>query len=441
MSSSVGRRGFVKTSLGAAAAVAASRGAIASASDRVRVAVVGVGGRGTHWVGDLVQRSDVEIAYLCDVDTRRFERATELIDTAGAELPRMVQDFREVLDDPEVDALVVATNHHWQSLVTIKACQAGKDVYVEKPGSHNVWEARKMVEAARKYGRVVQAGLQNRSAPYLDGARDYVQSGRLGKVHLARVLNMNKGRMRERGREQAPPSSLDWDMWCGPAPVQPYSPGGWHINRFDYGIGYSGDDAVHQLDVLRTLTGLDVPDTVASAGGVRQLLDGREIPDTQVVTFEYPGMDVVFQSTLWANSIKETPSVIRDGDEFPDWLFNGTKVELFGSEGMMLAGRHGGGWQAFDGDGKLVEAVPGRQAAHEHMSNFIDCVRSRERPNAEIEEAQKSTLLIHLGNVSFRTGNRKLAYDGATGWIRDDDEANAFMKRAGREPWRIPDPV
>jgi len=230
-------------------------------------------------------------------------------------------------------------------------------------------------------------------------------------------------------------------MWCGPAPVRPYCPGNWHINRFDYGIGYSGDDAVHQIDVLRTLTGLDTPQTVVNAGGVRQLQDGREIPDTQVVTFEYPETTVVFQSTLWAYYVQETPSVIRDGDEFPDWLFNGTKVELFGSEGMMLAGRHGGGWQAFDGDGKLVDSSPGRQAAPEHMANFLECVRSRESPNAEIEEAQKSTLLVHLGNVSYRTGNRKLAYDAKTGTIHGDEEANRFMQRRGRDPWKIPEQV
>jgi predicted dehydrogenase len=378
---------------------------------------------------------------LSDTNATRFERASALIDDAGGEPAETVQDFRKILDDPAVDAVVVATNHHWHGLTMILACQAGKDVYVEKPGCHNVWEGRKMVEAARKYDRVVQVGMQNRSAPYLREARDYIRSGKLGDIYLMRVLNMNKGRARPRGKEGPPPSTVDWDMWCGPGPLTAYSPGAWHINQFDYSVGYSADDAVHQIDVLRFLTDIDVPKTAVSGGGVRHFKDGRNIPDTQVATLEYDDKTLVFQSTLWANYIKETPSVIREGDQFPDWLFNGTKCEIFGSDGMMLAGRHGGGYQAFDAEGKLVAQSYGRRYAAQHMDNFLSCVRSREKPNAEIEEALKSTLVAHLGNVSYRVGGRMLRYDHATGWIQGDDEANQYMQRKGRAPWVIPENV
>jgi predicted dehydrogenase len=437
----IGRRQFVTTSLGAAAAVAASSRRSLSASDEITLAIVGVGGRGTHWVRNLARMDGVRIAYLCDVDATRFERAVEVIDSAGRPAPKTVQDFRKALDDPSVDALVVATNHHWQALVTILACQAGKDVYLEKPGSHNVGEARKVVEATRKYKRVVQMGLQNRSAAYLQTARDLVQSGTLGDLHLVRVLNMNDDHRRPKGPDAPPPATLDWDMWCGPAPVQPYGSGNWQPGRFDYGVGRIVDDLVHQVDVMRYITGLGAPQTVVNAGGVYHFKDGREWPDTQLTTFEYPGLTLLIQSTLWAQPIKETPSVIRDGDQLPNWLLNGTKIELFGTKGMMLMGRHGGGYEVYDNDRKVVASSYGRRADNDHMVNFLACVRSRETPVASPEDCWKSVLLCHLGNISYRVENRKLNYNAEAVEIRDDPEANALMARKGREPWIIPDEV
>jgi predicted dehydrogenase len=437
----IGRRQFVSISLGAAAAAAASRSRVLASNDRITVGVMGLGNRGTSLVRDLARRDGVRIAYLCDVDAARFERASGLIDSAGRPPAKAVQDFRGILDDASVDALVVATNHHWQALATILACQAGKDVYVEKPGSHDVLEARKTVEAARKYKRVVQIGAQNRSSPYLQEAREYVQSGKLGDLHLVRVLSMNSGRMRPKQSDTPVPATLDWDLWCGPAPVEPYSPGTWAVNRFEYGVGRIVDDLVHQADVMRFLTGLGSPQSVVSAGGIYHFKDGRDYPDTQLTTFEYPGLTLLFQSTLWAEAIRETPSVIRDGDQFPNWLMNGTKIELFGTNGMMLVGRQGGGWQVYDNDRKMVASTYGRRAGNRHMTNFLQCVRSRERPIGDVEDVWESVLLCHLGNVSYRAGNRKLSYDEETGWIRDDPEANEFMQRKGRGPWVIPDEV
>ena len=441
MTRNVGRRQFVTTSLGAAAAVAASPRRALSASDRIRLGIIGVGGRGTGWVRRLARKDDVDITYLCDVDAVRFERAVEVIDSAGRPAPKTTQDLRKVLDDPGVDAVLIATNHHWQALATIMACQAGKDVYVEKPGSHDAWEARKMVAAARKYDRVVQVGLQNRSAAYLQEAREYVQSGKLGTLHLVRVLSMNEGRMRAKEPGTAAPATLNWDAWCGPAPMQSYSPGTWHVNQFDYGVGRIVDDLVHQADTMVYLTGLGSPQTVVNAGGIYHYKDGRDWPDTQLTTFEYPELTLLFQSTLWADYIRETPSVIRDGDQFPNWILNGTKIELFGTNGMMLVGRHGGGWQVYDNDRKMIASSYGRRADKEHMANFLDCVRSRKRPIAFVEDDYPTMLLCHLGNASYRAGNRRLEYDAETGWIRDDPEANKFMERKGRAPWIIPDEV
>jgi predicted dehydrogenase len=404
------RRHFIGDSLAALTAVAVSPNLRAvSPNDTIVVGVMGLGGRGTRLSEHLARRSDVSIKYLCDVDGSRFARAADAVDSISGESPHLIGDFRRILDDPEVDAVVIATPTHWHALATIMACQAGKDVYVEKPGPHNVWEGRKMVEAARKYERVVQVGIQCRSAPYSQKAVEYVRSGRLGRIHYARVANMIPDQPRQRGEAQPVPKSLDWDMWCGPAPKTAYSSGRWHRNLWDYSSGKNTDDLVHQLDMARHLLGKDYPRTVHHAGGVRAIDDGREIPDTQMVTYEYEdGLTLTTHGTLWAHYIKKTSHAIRDSDQYPDWLFNATKVELYGTDGMMLFGRHGGGWKAFDSNGELVAAEYGRQSTNEHFEDFFRCVRDRNTPNGDIEEGVRSVLLCHLANISYRVGNRKL---------------------------------
>jgi predicted dehydrogenase len=437
------RRTFISESLAALAAVAVSPRVRASSTDNtVVVGVMGLGGRGTTLTRHLAGRSDVRIKYLCDVDRTRFAQAAEVVDSISGDSPRLIGDFRRMLDDSEVDAVIIATPTHWHALGTIMACQAGKDVYVEKPGTHNVWEGRKMVEAARKYERVVQVGLQCRSAPYSRKAVEYVRSGKLGQVYYARVANMIQDQPRPRGKEQPVPKSLDWDMWCGPAPMQAYSPGRWHRNFWDYSSGKNTDDLVHQLDMARHLLGRDYPGTVYHGGGVRAFDDGREIPDTQIATFEYDdGLTLTTHGTLWAHYVKKTPHAIRDSDQHPDWMFNSTRVELFGTDGMMLFGRHGGGWKAFDSDGELVASEYGRQSTDEHLENFFSCVRDRKTPNCDIEEGVRSALLCHLANVSYRVGNRVLTFDAESERFVGYDEANRYLKREYREPWIIPDVV
>lgn len=426
--------GHVATAVGAASARRAS-----SANDRITLAILGLGNRGTSHVRSLSRNDGVEIAHICDVDAARFERSLGLLDSAGRPEPGTHQDFRKALDDPAVDAVVIAANHHWQALMAILACQAGKDVYVEKPGSHDLNEARQLVAAARKHERIVQLGVQNRSAPYLQEARELVLSGAIGTLHLVRVLSMNEGRVRAKGAEATPPATLDWDMWCGPAALQPYAPGSWHINRFDFGVGRIVDDLVHQADLARYITGLGAPLSATSVGSISHFDDGREWPDTQVTTYDYPDLTLLCQSTLWVDAVRETPSVIRDGDTYPNWLMNGTKIELFGTEGMMLVGRQGGGWQVYDNDRKLVKSSYGRPARNLHMDDFLDCVRSRKSPIGDIADTWKSMALCHLGSASYRLGNRTLAFDPETGRIKDDSEANAIMHRKGRSPWEIPD--
>ncbi len=413
-----------------------------SANGKVIIGVMGLGGRGTFLAEKFAARQDAEIAYLCDPDTRRFARARNLVEEAQEKRPNMVQDFRRILDDKSVDVLINATPDHWHALGTIMACQAGKDVYVEKPMAHNVWEGRKMIEAARKYKRVVQVGMQSRSAPYMKKAVEYIRSGKLGDVHLIRVFNMMKHPMMRKGSEQPVPEGFDYDMWCGPAPKLPYNPNRSWLNQWEYSCGPIAGDAVHQIDLARYLFGdKPYPDTVSNTGGICALRDEREIPDTQLAAYEYGDFTLLFESALWMPYMKKTPYSVRDWDKFPNWPFSSTKIEVMGTEGFMYVGRHGGGWQAYDANGDLAHSEYGRQADKEHQDNFIDCIRTRKKPNTDVEQGHYSVLLCHLANISYRVGNRKLTLDPKAETFIDFPEANKYLKRTYRNPWIIPEKV
>ena len=439
----VNRREFLRGSLGAAslAAVLPPRRSHA-AGEKIVVGVMGLGGRGRQLAQMFAARDDAEVAWLCDVDARRFARAKESVAEAQGRDPRTVQDFRRVLDDKSVDVLVNATPDHWHGLGTILACQAGKDVYVEKPLAHNLWEGRKMIEAARKYNRVVQVGTQSRSAPYVREAVERVKAGSLGDVHVIRVFNMMKHPKRQPGSEQPVPEGLDYDMWCGPAPKPPYNPRRYWLNEWEYSCGPIAGDAIHQLDLARMLMGDKAyPDTVAHVGGVRALTDGRETPDTQLALYEYGDLTLVFEAALWTPYVKKIPQATRNSDQFPNWPFCSTRIEVLGTDGFMYLGRHGGGWEIRDSDGKVTGSLFGRQADREHQDDFLECVRTRSRPNADVEQGHYSTLICHLANISYLTGNRKLAFDPTTETFPDAPEANRHLKRSYREPWVVPEQI
>jgi len=438
------RRDFVKQSVTATAAVAGLDAAKAmSANDKIVVGVMGIGGRGTALAAMFAQRNDVEMAYLCDADARRFPNARKRVEEAQGRPVKFVQDFRRILDDRAVDVLVNATPDHWHALGTIMACQAGKHVYVEKPMAHNVWEGRKMIEAARKYRRVVDVGMQSRSAPYVRAAREHIRAGKLGEIKLVRVYNMMQHPMSPLGAEQPVPAELDYDMWCGPAAKPPYVANRSWLNYAEYSCGPIPGDAVHQLDLTRYLMGDPPPPrTLSHQGGIFSLRDGRDLPDTQYATYEYDGWSLLFQSSLWSPYMKKIPQDIRNGDLFPDWQFCATKIEILGTRGYMYVGRHGGGWQVFDEEDKLIEQAYGRQGDQPHIENFIQCVRSGERPNADVEQGHQSVMLCHLANISWWAGNAKLAFDAQSESFPEAPEANRFLKRPGyRTPWIVPERV
>jgi predicted dehydrogenase len=423
------RRGFLgATAAAVGGTIHGPRAARAAAPERVRVCVVGVRGRGLSLARSFAAQPDAVVTHVCDVNERVFGPAIEAVRAAGAggNDPRPVGDLRRVLDDPAVDAIVVATPDHWHALATIWGCQAGKHVYVEKPVSNGIFAGRQMVLAARKHDRLVQVGTQSRSAPHYHEAIELVRSGRIGRVHMAKAWNSQLRRLVPAKPDTAVPAGLDWDIWQGPAPERPYNDNrytyGWRW-LWDYGTGDMGNDGVHDLDIARWGLGVEHPEKIDCTGGKFQFTDDiQETPDTQVVTFTFPGNRLlVYEQRLWSPYHQE-------GFE------NG--VAFYGNAGYLLIGRRG--WKVVGkGNEVLLEKRVDFSEAP-HVRNFLDAIRSGTPLACDIEEGYRSTLLAHLGNLSYRVG-RPLRFDATTHAIVDDPEANALTRCAGRKEFVIPD--
>jgi len=421
------------------------------ANDKITLAAVGCGGRGTHLMRGFMGRDDCEYAYACDPMVPNAERLAAQVNELQGSSPKVAADFREALDDSSVDAIISATPDHWHALTTVWACQAGKDVYVEKPPTHDCWEGQQMLKAARKYKRIVQCGFQNRSAPYNMAAKKYLEEGKLGTIHLCRIYNQKPPwGMQQKTPDSEPPQGLNWDVWNGPAPEHPYNAGMhrcWH-HQWRYSGGDIANDASHQIDLARWLLGVELPKTVYSTGG-RFAADPEtlvaETPDTQIALYDYDGLLVSFELTLFGGYILKTDSGVRDSDMFPYWMQNSTRIEIFGTEGMMVVGRHGGGWQVFVRPQSRQPVVKdqhyGRFPDPEHKENFVQSIRSRELPSADVEKGHRSCLLIHYGNISYRLGGQKLAINSDTEHIVDNTDAMELFRRTYRDPWVIKDEV
>lgn len=445
------RRKFLGTSVAAPAIAQAADGKSAAASDRVRIGVIGCGGMGRMDLQDFLRMGDADVVAVCDVFRANAEAARKL--TGGK--AEIAGDFRKVIERKDVDAVIVATPDHWHPLITVMACDAGKDVYVEKPVSQNVREGRLMVEAARRNKRVVQVGLQQRSGSHFQRAVKAVQEGRIGSVHYAQCWNHNAGRPGGMDlAETAPPEGLDWEMWIGPAPARPYSPARRNFRWWwDYAGGELTNWCVHLIDIVHWATGKDIPSSVTSSGGVLFAGDARECPDTQEVVWEYPGCLVHYSTTLH-NSFG------HNGD--PGWKpFGSYGILIHGSEGTLFVDRAGyqiypqmrassekvsqSFREAYDdlsGAGMYyrggTEAERGTTSVQHapHVRNFLDCVKSRELPAADIEIGHRSTATCLLGNVALRTGE-KLRWDGAAERFTNNEKANAMLRRDYRAPWAL----
>ena len=416
-------------------------------NERVTLGLIGAGGRGTNLLGDFLRRKDCQVACVADPDLHRAEAAAAMVKASGG-TAMAHQDFRKVLDDKSVDAVVIATPDHWHALAAIRSCQAGKDVYVEKPPTHNCWEGRKMVEAARKYKRIVQVGTQNRSAPYNMAARKYIEDGKLGRIHFCRVFNQKEWPNFPAVPDRAAPPGFNWDLYNGPAPESPYNDvlrAQWH-HFWRYSGGDIVNDAIHQIDLARWLLGVSYPKSVYSIGGRFDGKGAAETPDTQMAVFEFDELVLSFELTLYTPYMLKVSPIIRQSDtEFPYWPQCATRIEIYGSEGLMVVGRHGGGWQVFTRpklhDGVVKAQNKGRFPDPEHKQNFVDCVRTRKTPNADIEEGHRSVLLSHLANISYRLAGQKLVFDAKTETIVGNDDAMKLYRREYRKPYEIEDSV
>jgi predicted dehydrogenase len=444
------RRDFLsataKTTLGAAAFMAANpRSSRAyAANDKIVFAQIGLGGRGKSVGREFARLDGVEMKYACDVDLSRAGGVIDQVKAAQGKEPRVLQDFRNALDDKDVDAVIVSTPDHWHALAAIWACQAGKDVYVEKPPSHNIWEGRKMVEAARKYNRIVQTGTQNRSAPYVNEAKQYIDEGNIGKLVYVKVFGMEPGYSYIEPRNTPTPASVDYDMYLGAAPMRPFNRGHFHGN-WHYYWAYSGgdlaDDGVHQMDIARWIMGKDYPKYISGYGNNNAFDDERDVFDTQSVIYDYGDLTMTWELTQWAKYMRKTPTEVRDSDRFPQWDLNATRIEFYGTNGRLVLGRHGGGYQAIDHTGKIVAGAYGRMADPEHRQNFADCIRSRKLPNADIEEGHRSAVLAHAGNIATRLQGHRLEFDSKSESFIENPKANALVKRKYRTPYEVPEHV
>lgn len=421
------RRTFMVSAGGAVAHLAAGK---ASASDKIRIAVLGVHGRGRSHIGGFEALPDAEIAMLCDPDnTVLAKRAAEFQERYGRKVATE-QDLRRVFENKEIDAVSIATPNHWHSLAAIWACQAGKDVYVEKPGAHNVFEGRKMVEAAHKHNRIVQHGVQLRSSEALQEGVQLLRKGVIGKVYMARGLVYRwRPSIGKKGDEPVP-SYLDWNIWQGPAQERSFSRRYVHYNwhwHWDYGNGDVGNQGIHETDMCMWGLGVDkLPSKITALGGKFLWDDDKETPETLTSSYLYPAENLMieFEVRPWCTNQEDQVGV---GNIF------------YGSDGYMLV-RHYDAYEVYLGPKR--EKGPARKAGGNHFANFIKAVRSRKTSdqNGPVETAHLSSALAHLGNISYRLG-RQLAFDPAAERFTGDEQANAMLTRNYRAPFTVPERV
>jgi len=400
----------------------------AGPNDTLRVAVCGVHGRGMDHVAGWSALEDVRITTICDVDLNVTRPAIQAVKSRYGSEPKVVQDLRRVLDDKSIDAISIATPNHWHALATIWACQAGKDVYVEKPVSHNVSEGRRTVEAARKYQRVVQTGTQCRSHQGIQDAVAFLRSGRLGQVYMGKGLCYKPRGSIGHTADAPVPQGVDYDTWLGPAPLRPFNPNRFHYNwhwHWDYGNGDLGNQGIHQMDLARWGLGkTELPKAVVASGGRFGYSDDGQTPNTLHVSFEFDDCELQFE-------VRGLPTneeaKVKIGDIF------------YGTEGILAITSYDS-WQSLLGP--KLEQGPGSRGGGDHYANFVKAVKARDPKllNADIEQGHLSSAYCHLGNIAYRLG-RKLHVNPSTESFVGDSEADALLTREYRAPFVVPSKV
>ena len=425
---------------GSAALVATRAMPVVGANETVNLAVVGTGGRGR---GHIQYFSDVpgsRIVAVCDVNQEARERAAAMVRNLQESAPKQHADMRQAFDDPDVDAVSVATPNHWHALTTIWACQAGKDVYVEKPASHNPFEGQQMVAAARKYGRMVQVGSQSRSIGHKRKAMAMLRDGAIGRVYMARGLCFRRRKSIGHTPEEPVPPGLDWDLFLGPAPMRPYTKNrfayNWHW-FWDTGNGDIGNQGVHEMDICRWGLGeYSKPRSISSTGGKFLWKDDQETPNTQQAHFRFDDSEIVFD-------VRNLSSPSEGGSPLQGSSYVGNI--FFGDEGYMVVDPYGFRIHLGDERHKTHEEKPHEERIWDprpHMANFLDAVRSRNRYslNADIQIGAAAAELCHLANISYRCG-QQLHTDRDTGMFVGNGIANELLSRRYRPPYVIPQRV
>ncbi len=472
MSDEINRREFLKSGARAGAGLAALSGItflpqpqrVFGANDRVRVCVVGLHGQGWAHVEEYSRIPTVEIAALCDVDENVLNQ--RLAEMAKMNLPKPISyvDIRKMLDDKSIDAVSIATPNHWHSLMAIWACQAGKDVYVEKPCSHNLWEGRQLVKAAQKYNRVVQHGTNSRSGAAIQEGVRKMRDGLIGDLYLSRGLCFKWRNTIGHAAEEPCPAGVHYDLWTGPAPLKPFTKNRFHYNWhwiWDTGNGDLGNQGIHEVDVARWGLGVGFPNRASAIGGHFMFDDDQETPNTLNCAFEFDLPDgkrrmLEFEVRHWiSNNEADIGSPAFGGGEVPAALGNVQEPKrqhkgpqntigniFYGSKGYLAMNGYDA-YKSWLGEGQ--EPGPHAEKGGNNWANFIDCVRSRKKEdlNAPIEEGHTSCALVHLANASYHLG-RTINFNPDTQMAIDDDEANLLLRDGGRgyrAPYTVPENV
>lgn len=399
----------------------------AGANEKIVLALIGGNNMGRTDVLSAIKDGAV-IKTFCDIDDAILQKVGADIAKAQGKAPLLVKDYRRVLEDKDIDGVIIATPDHWHAIPTIHACQAGKDVYIEKPLSHTIYEGQLMRDAARKYQRVMQVGTQRRSMDHVRSAIAYIGSGKLGKVCQIKAWHYQVRASIGNPPDSPAPATVDYDVWLGPAPKRPFNKNRFHYNwRFflDYCNTEFGNQGVHMIDMamagIQALRGVAncLPKQVSGSSGIYWLDDAKEVPDTQVLTFDYGDLALVWELRSFQNAIAEGGS--RNGAAF------------YGTEGVLFV--DGAGWKV---SGPKGPTGPGEKASGgSHTKNFLDCMKSRKQPNADVELGRLSTTICHLGNICARL-KREVRFDPKAENFGNDMAANALLTKEYRSPYTLP---
>ncbi len=441
------RRTFLKKTAAASSAAIVAPTIISSkafgANDRINAAVLGINGRGKNHISSLMNQENVKVTVLCDPDMNLLkERQTQFKETYNEDVA-LEQDLRRVMDDPDIDVVSIASPNHWHALTTIWACQAGKDVYVEKPGSHNIWEGRKMVEAAEKYDRIVQHGVQLRSSPAINEAIGLLRDGYIGNEYMARGLVFRwRPSIGDKGVSSVP-EGIDYDLWTGPAQKRPFTENLVHYNwhwHWDYGNGDVGNQGIHETDLC--MWGLDVglPTKITSMGGKFLWDDAKEVPEVLTSVYKYPdeGKIIQFEVRPWCTNTEEGVTVgnIFYGDKGILVVDGYNKYQTYMGRERTL------GQSGDDGGDAGTGMARGAGGTDGHFANFIEAVRKHDKSilNGPVETAHLASGLAHLGNIAYRL-DRVLTFDPKAETFVDDPEADKMLGRDYREGFEVPETV